>query len=70
MNVVFFDGHAATLDEVTASDPSLWLPKGTVIFPAFGVGGTAVKGTKEVWSDVQSLYCPGISSGSQPWTSP
>jgi prepilin-type N-terminal cleavage/methylation domain-containing protein/prepilin-type processing-associated H-X9-DG protein len=70
MNVVFFDGHAATLDEVTASDPSLWMPKGSVIYPTVGVGGLAVAGTKTVWSDVQSLYCPGVTTNSQSWTSP
>ncbi len=70
MNVVFFDGHGETLDDVAAANPSLWMPKGSVIFPTVGIGGSAVAGTKTVWSDVQSLYCPGITSNSQPWTSP
>jgi hypothetical protein len=69
MNVVYFDGHAETLDEVAASNPALWMPTGSVIFPANAPVGTIVAGTKMVWADVLSLYCPGVSSG-QSWTSP
>lgn len=29
MNAVFFDGHAETLDDVTASNPRYWLPSGS-----------------------------------------
>jgi prepilin-type processing-associated H-X9-DG protein len=32
MNVVFFDGHAETLDAKAAANPVLWFPKGTTIF--------------------------------------
>jgi prepilin-type N-terminal cleavage/methylation domain-containing protein len=31
LNAVFYDGHAETLDEVTAMNPRFWLPAGTVI---------------------------------------
>jgi prepilin-type processing-associated H-X9-DG protein len=66
MNVVYFDGHAETLDDVQASNPALWMPRGTVVTPNAGCAGTAVAGTKTVWSDVQSRYCGGVS----PWTAP
>jgi prepilin-type N-terminal cleavage/methylation domain-containing protein/prepilin-type processing-associated H-X9-DG protein len=70
MNAVFFDGHCETLDDVQAANPALWIPKGTVIYPNAGCSGSAVAGTKTVWSDVQSLYCPGVSSASGQWVSP
>ena len=31
MNAAFFDGHAETLDTGAFGDPSLWVPKGTVV---------------------------------------
>lgn len=31
MNAVFFDGHAETLDEGKATNPSYWLPRGSTI---------------------------------------
>lgn len=31
MNAAFFDGHAETLDPGAAADPSMWVPKGTVV---------------------------------------
>jgi prepilin-type N-terminal cleavage/methylation domain-containing protein/prepilin-type processing-associated H-X9-DG protein len=70
MNAVYFDGHAETLDDVTAANPALWMPRGSVIYPASGCGAVSVKGTKTVWSDVMSRYCPGVSGTNDPWTSP
>ena len=70
MNTVFFDGHGETLDDVQAANPALWMPSGSVIYPQSGCSGTAVAGTKTVWSDVQSRYCPGVSGTNDPWTSP
>jgi prepilin-type processing-associated H-X9-DG protein len=70
MNVVFFDGHGETLDETAASNPALWMPKGSVIFPFVGASGNAVAGTKTVWSDVRPRYCPGVTSNAQSWTAP
>jgi prepilin-type processing-associated H-X9-DG protein len=70
MNAVFFDGHCETLDDATASNPTLWLPQGTVIYPQEGCSGSAVQGTKTVWSDVVGRYCPGISNLNQPWVVP
>jgi prepilin-type processing-associated H-X9-DG protein len=69
MNVVYFDGHAETLDDVAAANPALWMPTGSTIVPDAGVGGTVVAGTTTVWADVINRYCPGVT-GSQTWTSP
>ena len=30
LNVVFYDGHAATMGDLEASNPHLWLPQGTI----------------------------------------
>jgi prepilin-type processing-associated H-X9-DG protein len=70
MNAVFFDGHCETLDDVQAANPALWVPSGTVIYPKAGCSGSAVAGTKTVWSDVQTLYCPGVTGTPDPWVSP
>jgi prepilin-type processing-associated H-X9-DG protein len=69
MNVVFFDGHAETLDDVQAANPAIWMPKGSVITPTVGAS-LNVDGTKTVWSDVQARYCPGVISNLQTWTAP
>jgi prepilin-type N-terminal cleavage/methylation domain-containing protein/prepilin-type processing-associated H-X9-DG protein len=45
INLLFFDGHAETVEEMEACNPALWVPKGTV-FP---------DGAK-VWPDVQAHY--------------
>jgi prepilin-type N-terminal cleavage/methylation domain-containing protein/prepilin-type processing-associated H-X9-DG protein len=70
MNVVFFDGHGECIDDVTSSNPSLWMPKGSVIYPKSGCSGSAVAGTKTVWSDVVDKYCPGMTGTNSPWISP
>jgi len=49
MNVLFFDGHAETLGEKAAVNPSLWLPS-----------GTTTRANDWIWPDVMSLY--GITS--------
>src|SRR5206468_4257061 len=51
LNVVFYDGHGETLDEMVAANPKYWLPK-----------GTAFKGTSQsnvlgkIWPDVIAQY--------------
>lgn len=70
MNMVFFDGHVETLDDVQAANPALWMPTGSVICPDMGAAGTAVAGTKTVWSDVQKRYCAGVEGSSGKWMSP
>lgn len=45
MNVVYFDGHGETLDEMAAANPAIWLPK-----------GTAILSTTKVWPDVIAKY--------------
>jgi len=68
MNAVFFDGHGECLDDVQSSNPALWMPRGSVIYPAGGCSGSVVAGTKTVWTDVVNKYCPGVGSGA--WVSP
>jgi prepilin-type N-terminal cleavage/methylation domain-containing protein/prepilin-type processing-associated H-X9-DG protein len=70
LNAVFFDGHCETMDDVQAANPALWMPSGSVIYPKFGASGNVVAGTKTVWSDVTSRYCPSVKSTSDPWVSP
>jgi prepilin-type N-terminal cleavage/methylation domain-containing protein/prepilin-type processing-associated H-X9-DG protein len=70
MNVVFFDGHGESLDDLASSNPSLWLPRGSTIYPLAGCSGSAVAGTKTVWSDAVNKFCPGASSTSSVWVSP
>jgi prepilin-type processing-associated H-X9-DG protein len=70
MNTVFFDGHGECLDDITAANPALWMPTGSVIYPDSGCSGSAVAGTKTVWTDVQNKYCPGITRPSDAWVSP
>jgi prepilin-type processing-associated H-X9-DG protein len=70
MNTVFFDGHAECLDDISAANPALWIPRGSILYPKSGCSGSAVAGTTTVWTDVIPKYCPGLSSTSSPWTSP
>jgi len=70
MNAVFFDGHGETLDDLASSNPALWLPRGSSIQPLLGCSGSAVAGTKTVWSDAVTTYCPGLTSTSSVWVSP
>jgi prepilin-type N-terminal cleavage/methylation domain-containing protein/prepilin-type processing-associated H-X9-DG protein len=53
MNAVFYDGHAETLDDMTASNPALWLPRGTVMpNPASNVAS----GRPTVFTDSAARY--------------
>ncbi len=70
INVVYFDGHGECIDDVKSSNPALWMPKGSVIYPKSGCSGSAVAGTKTVWSDVVDKYCPGMSGTNSPWVCP
>jgi len=45
LNAVFYDGHADNMEELTVSNPRLWLPK-----------GTAIKDTSKIWPDVIARY--------------
>ena len=52
MNAVFFDGHAETLDDMTASQPKYWLPSGTLIAnPAATLGNGPV-----VFADTRAKF--------------
>jgi prepilin-type processing-associated H-X9-DG protein len=52
LNVLFFDGHAVTMDESDAVNPALWLPKGTSLSPS----STFSAGAQVVWPDVAAKY--------------
>ncbi len=55
MNVVFFDGHAATLDDLESANPDLWLPTGSVIYrPTQKLNATDYT----IWPDVAARYLP------------
>ena len=45
MNVLYYDGHAESLDELAAANPRLWLPK-----------GTRMPDVSKVWPDVLQRY--------------
>jgi hypothetical protein len=58
MNAVFYDGHGETLDDMTASNPNYWLPRGTNIPNV----GAIITGTRTfVWSDAAIKWCGGAS---------
>lgn len=64
LNAVFFDGHAESLDDKEASNPDLWLPKGTTLAdPSANVQLTT---RPFFWQDVQAWYHP----GGGPYTAP
>jgi prepilin-type N-terminal cleavage/methylation domain-containing protein/prepilin-type processing-associated H-X9-DG protein len=56
LNAVFFDGHVETLTDIEASDPGLWLPRGTTLAnPKALVPNTD---RPFFWPDVQARYNP------------
>jgi len=58
LNAVFFDGHAESMEEIQACDPSLWMPKGT------RMGATTLTATATstgisrpfIWPDITAKY--------------
>jgi prepilin-type N-terminal cleavage/methylation domain-containing protein/prepilin-type processing-associated H-X9-DG protein len=50
MNVLYYDGHAESLDEIASANPKLWLPK-----------GSTMPDVSKVWPDVLQRY--GLSNG-------
>jgi prepilin-type N-terminal cleavage/methylation domain-containing protein/prepilin-type processing-associated H-X9-DG protein len=46
LNVVFYDGHAATMGDLEASNPHPWLPQGTIL----------QNSATEVWPDAVRAY--------------
>jgi len=64
LNAVFFDGHAESLDDKQASNPDLWLPRGTTLAdPSDNIQLTT---RPFFWQDVQAWYHP----GGGPYTAP
>lgn len=58
MNAVFYDGHAETLDDLTASNPKYWLPRGTVFSNVGGGSSNQVGGVKVIWADARAKFLP------------
>lgn len=58
-NVVFFDGHAENVDDVTGANPHLWLPRGTT-WPAseFTKADSSGTGAKIMYTDIKNKYQP------------
>jgi type II secretory pathway pseudopilin PulG len=52
LNAVFYDGHAATLDEFEATNPKHWLPARSVM-----------KSAEQFWPDVAARHAPMLSAG-------
>lgn len=64
LNAVFFDGHAESLNDQEASNPALWLPRGTTLAnPAANIQLTT---RPYFWADVQGWYHP----NGGPYTAP
>ncbi len=68
MNAVFYDGHAESLDDLTAANPALWLPRGSVITTPNAPSGTE-DGSNIIYADVAAHYLPGVSPAN-PWIAP
>jgi len=51
LNVVFYDGHGETMDELVAANPKYWLPKGTAF-----TGSTQTNVVSKIWPDVIAQY--------------
>ncbi len=50
MNVVFFDGHTETLDDMEAARPDLWLPSGSMIYRNTRLNETDTAFWPDVWA--------------------
>jgi len=53
-NLCFYDGHAETMGDLQAANPSFWAPSGTKLYVTYG-------GSNEMWPDVQTAYCQGAA---------
>lgn len=64
MNLVFYDGHAENMDDVTAANPDYWLPRGTVWTRMTNTDGTS--GCKWCYTDIYNKYMPGAATYTAP----
>ncbi len=53
MNAVFYDGHAETLDDLSASNPSLWLPTGSELTNA---DTSSIGGRPTIYPDTRAKF--------------
>jgi len=68
MNVVFYDGHVENLDDITAANPNLWLPTGTVWTQAqMQTSDSSGTGTTVCYTDVYNKYMKYVTA-SVPFT--
>ena len=51
MNVAFFDGHVQTMDDVSSSNPALWLPSGSVL-----TCGSTAGNFGTIWTDTATKF--------------
>lgn len=59
MNMVFYDGHAENMDDVSAANPNYWLPRGTV-WPRTKMNAKdSVTGCNWLYTDLAAKYAPG-----------
>ena len=69
LNVLFFDGHAQTMDDLESADPNLWLPQGTIIYDPSSTHNTGPTVRPIVWPDIAAKYLPGVTNAN-PYTVP
>ncbi len=58
INAVFYDGHAESLDDLSASNPSLWVPKRTRFSNTTGGASNQLGGVKVIWTDYKNKFLP------------
>ncbi len=58
-NIVFYDGHAENVDDVTGANPNLWLPRGTTWAAAlFNQADSSGTGARVMYTDIKNKYVP------------
>ena len=58
-NMVFYDGHAENVDDITGSDPNMWLPRGaTWLKSDYTQADSSGTGAKILFTDIQQRYLP------------
>ena len=64
MNMVFYDGHAENMEDVAASNPDMWLPRGTTWTKMTNTDGTT--GCHWCYDDIYNKYMPGAVTYTAP----
>lgn len=59
MNLVFYDGHAENMDDISAANPHMWLPRGATWQAIhMDTADTSGTGTKTMFTDIRKKYVP------------